>query len=70
MDKRKDRHLEPLCRSCCSKVAKTVTTAYGKCIPWHGDFDKQDNPMLEGELYLPGERLCKCSDCVNRDHIK
>jgi len=70
MAKRRDRHVELLCRSCCAKPAKTIAGPLGKCIPWHGDFDEADNPLLDGELFLPGDRACRNRDCVNREHVK
>ena len=69
MDKRSVRGLEPLCRDCCMRPAKTITGAFGKCLPWNLDFDADDNPMLNGELYLPGERICQNRDCTNKEHV-
>ena len=40
-----------------------------ECLAWGGDFDKKDNPVLDGVLYLPGVRLCSHTDCVRVDHI-
>jgi hypothetical protein len=70
MMKRADRGLEPLCRACCAKPMKSITGPLGKCYPWAGEFDDDDNPMLNGELYLPGERVCRHRDCVSKDHIR
>jgi hypothetical protein len=70
MQKRFERRVDLLCRSCVAKPAKTVQTAFGRCIPWHGDFDAQDHPLNpDGSKFLPGERLCGYRDCCNREHI-
>lgn len=70
MQKRKDRKIELLCRSCVLKPAKTVQTAFGRCIPWKGDFTAQDEPLnKDGSKFLPGVRACKNRDCVNREHL-
>jgi hypothetical protein len=39
-------------------------------VPWRGDFDLEDNPMVNGHLLLPGVRLCEHRDCVNPHHIE
>jgi hypothetical protein len=39
-------------------------------VPWRGDFDLEDNPMVNGGLLLPGVRLCGHRDCVNPHHIE
>lgn len=70
MQKRLERGVDLLCRSCVAKPAKTVSSPFGKCLPWHGAFDLADNPLDDdGNPYLPGARICNHSDCVNRDHI-
>jgi hypothetical protein len=43
--------------------------ALGYCLPWHGDFDEQDNPIQDGEMYRPGIRTCGHRDCVRQSHI-
>lgn len=40
------------------------------CIGHRGDLDANDNPLdKSGNLFMPGERLCKARDCVNPLHI-
>lgn len=48
-----------------------VTTDYGKCIPWHGQFASDWTTPLDenGKPFLFGERLCKNLDCVNPEHV-
>lgn len=66
------RRRSPLCESCQAKPATTVITAYGRCRPHKGPFDKDDNPLddFTGELYRPGKRLCGMSDCIELKHIE
>lgn len=71
MRKRHEKKVALLCRSCISRPAKTVNTDFGRCIPWHGDFTLEDEPINpDGSKYLPGERLCGMRDCVNKAHLK
>lgn len=69
--KNKRRKLRPLCASCRVRPATVVTTHFGKCIPWHGQFAKDWTTPLDenGVPFLPGERLCKNLDCVNPEHV-
>lgn len=70
MEKLVARRLPLLCRSCAAKPAKTITGPLGKCLPWAGLFDLEDNPLNDdGSYYLPGKRRCEHSDCVSRDHV-
>lgn len=70
MTKRSERGTELLCRSCVARPAKTISGAFGKCIPWHGNFDAQDNPLNpDGTRFRPGKRICSHRDCVSLDHI-
>ena len=66
--------VDGLCASCTATPAKEYVayTRDGKklwCRPWQGEFDDQDRPVKDGELYLPGDRLCGHSDCVSKAHI-
>ena len=64
--KRSDR----LCKDCRVKPAKSIGYGLAKsCLPWSGEFDPEDNPMLNGVLYLPGKRVCNHRDCVEISHI-
>ena len=70
--KNKRRKTRPLCQSCRTRRASVINTAAGKCIPWHGDFGSDWVTPIDddGRPYLPGERTCGHSDCVNTAHIK
>lgn len=69
--KRKERGADLLCESCCARPAKSVRTAYGKCLPHHGAFDQFDNPIdFNGRPIKPGFRLCGYADCVAVSHIR
>lgn len=59
---------EEYCLSCRAKPAKTVKFFDDVCIPWRGDFDEYDNPLFHNKPYMPGERICNHSDCVNPNH--
>jgi hypothetical protein len=40
------------------------------CRSWAGDYDDEDRPLAkDGSRYMPGERRCGHSDCVNVDHV-
>ena len=63
------RNKQIRCDGC--KATRTERIKYGseECLAWGGDFNEKDYPVLDGELYLPGYRLCAHSDCVRIDHI-
>lgn len=63
--RRKDDH----CSSCRTKPAKTVKWGDDVCIPWRGEFDEYDNPLMNSQPYMFGFRVCNHSDCVNPMHI-
>lgn len=70
LEKRVDRGASKTCPSCRARPATVLKTAYGECMPHHGDFDEYDNPLdSAGNLYRPGFRKCFASDCVNPEHI-
>lgn len=58
-----------LCVSCKARPVKTVKYNGEPCIPHRGKFDALDRPVVDGELYLPGDRKCGHSDCINSDHV-
>jgi hypothetical protein len=59
------------CESCRTPSRRFIKYADGSvCEAWNGDFDEWDNPMKDGQLYLPGERLCNHRDCVSVDHVQ
>ena len=67
-DKRDRRDL--LCRSCTRKPAKVITYGKLRCEPYQGDLNDELQPIDEnGEVFLPGVRICGHSDCVNVKHI-
>jgi len=71
MAKRKERGHPLLCASCRAKPVKTIKSKYGICVPHHGDFDADDNPLDEYGYYLfKGKRLCGNKDCIALDHIE
>lgn len=39
------------------------------CEAWQGDFDEWENPIKDGELFMPGLRTCNHRDCVSVDHV-
>lgn len=63
------------CKDCTAKPAKTVRTSHpvlGElyCTPHTGEVNELWQPIdAEGELVLPGLRMCGMKDCVNRTHI-
>jgi hypothetical protein len=61
-----------LCRSCRATKQKIIDTGGLRCQPWQGDYSKEDlvSPMLNGNLYLPGHRVCGKRDCININHIQ
>jgi hypothetical protein len=62
------KRVEDLCESCRARPAKIVRINGNYCVPWHGDFDEFDNPMLDGVLFMAGVRSCGKRDCVNGEH--
>lgn len=58
-----------LCGSCRAKPAKSVKYNGEACIPHHGQFDALDRPLVDGILYMPGQRSCGHSDCINANHV-
>lgn len=59
-----------LCVSCRMRPALSIQYGASRCIPWKGDFDREDSPIHHGVPILPGKRLCGHSDCVNANHIE
>lgn len=66
----KRRQQVVLCVSCRMRPALSIQYGSSRCVPWRGDFDLEDNPMVNGHLLLPGVRLCEHRDCVNPHHIE
>lgn len=59
------------CTDCRRAQAFVITKDGVTCKPWHGDIDLDTmQPLKDGKPYLPGERSCGHSDCVNTDHIQ
>jgi hypothetical protein len=65
----KKKHAAQFCGSCRAKPAKQVKYNGEPCIPFHGQFDRHDRPMVNGVLFMPGDRVCGHADCVNSGHI-
>jgi hypothetical protein len=64
---RKADHL--FCQDC-RKTEKRIDYGHEEpCVPWHGEFDDDDNPLRMGRPYRPGERTCGHKDCVQKSHI-
>lgn len=59
-----------LCRSCRATRQKIIDTSGLRCQPWQGDFGADlVTPMLNGNLFLPGHRVCGKKDCCNPTHV-
>lgn len=65
----KKPNLKARCESCRAVRVEQIDYDGSICIPWGGDFDLDDKPMLHGDYYLPGYRTCNHRDCVNIEHI-
>jgi hypothetical protein len=66
----KRRRKDDLCIDCRRTPAKSISYGFGKpCLPYGGDYDQDDNPIFNGQLLMPGERICKHRDCVEPSHI-
>jgi hypothetical protein len=39
-------------------------------LAWRGDFDRDDNPVHNGKIFMAGERRCGHRDCINPEHIE
>lgn len=60
-----------LCRSCRAARQLVVESNGFRCQPWQGEFaDDLVTPMLNGNVYMPGKRLCGNSDCVAPNHVE
>lgn len=70
MSHRVERGKSQECASCVAKPIARLKTKYGYCRPWHGEFDKMENPVNDdGSLVIDGFRKCGYSDCVEPTHI-
>jgi hypothetical protein len=64
------------CSDCTAEPVKkeiSIHPSLGRieCIPYLGEVNDLWQPInAVGDLYLPGERLCGKSDCINLDHIR
>lgn len=60
-----------LCRSCRATKQNVIEANGFKCLPWQGEFAADlVTPMLNGNIYLPGNRICGNRDCTNINHIE
>ena len=67
-DKRGRKDL--LCVNCRAKKQTIIQYGLLRCIPHEGQVDSDLNPITdEGELFLPGVRVCGHKDCVTVTHI-
>lgn len=66
----RDEYNPDLCRGCKARPLDKVQFGNDYCVPWHGDYDPEDNPLLDGALYRPGVRTCGHRDCVRPAHIQ
>lgn len=57
------------CRMCRSHESAIDYGHEDPCIPWRAEFDDDDNPVVSGQLYMPGDRVCNHKDCVQPKHI-
>ena len=67
--KAKRNNLRAKCDSCKTIRKERIDYDGEPCLAWQGEFDLEDNPMLDGELYMRGHRLCQHKDCCNVNHI-
>jgi hypothetical protein len=60
-----------LCRSCTAKPAVRVARNGLLCFPHQGEIDLDTLAPLDknGNLYLPGHRICGSKDCCTKAHI-
>lgn len=60
-----------LCSDCRTRRAVTVRNGDSVCIPWHGRFAPDFiTPIDEnGDVFLPGLRICGNVDCIQPTHI-
>jgi len=67
-DKRK--RPDSLCADCRRRPAKSINYGLAKsCLPHHGDYDQDNNPIEWGHLVMPGKRVCGHKDCVEPTHV-
>lgn len=60
-----------LCRSCKATPVERLFRNGWDCRVWHGDFDLDTmQPLLNGQVFRPGIRLCGNRDCVRPSHIR
>lgn len=60
-----------LCQDCRSRKSITIRNGDSVCMPWHGRFaGDMVTPIDEnGEVMLPGTRICGNFDCIQPAHI-
>lgn len=57
------------CPDCRAEPRESIRKNGIICQPWHGEYDEDENPIKDGELYRPGPRLCGHKDCIRPTHI-
>jgi len=66
--KKNDKDL--LCRSCRQGKQKVIQYGDLRCEPHLGKVNDDLDPLDDnGELFMPGVRLCGHRDCVNSKHV-
>lgn len=65
------RNYDPsLCQDCKAEPRAAITKNGLRCKPWDGEFDLDTNqPLKDGQPYMPGTRTCGHADCVLRSHV-
>lgn len=58
-----------ICRGCRVKVEHVIRYSDKTCLAWRGDFDRDDNPIHNGQKFMAGNRSCGHKDCINPEHI-
>lgn len=71
VNQEKRHRTDLLCFSCRIKPATVIQYGTMRCVPWAGDFAKDGvTPMFQGQVHMPGERICGHLDCVNVRHLR
>ena len=59
-----------LCKSCRQGKQKVIQYGLLRCEPYTGKVNDDLQPIDEqGNLYMPGNRICGHLDCVNPKHV-
>ncbi len=70
VNQEKRHRTDLLCFSCRVKPAMVIQYGDLRCQPWSGDFDEDGvTPVLNGIVFMPGDRVCGHLDCCNPKHV-